>query len=175
MKHLRTTALLAALAAAGAARADDVADEADLHFELGAERYRARDFRGALEHFLASNRLVHNRNVLYNIARSYEQLARYPDAHRYYSQALDDERDPAARQAIEAALERIAPNVAVLQVTSDPPGATVYIDRRDLGPRGTAPRFARLRAGHRARDRRDGRLRVRDARADPPSAGAVIP
>lgn len=140
MKHLRTTALLAALTAAGAARADDVADEADLHFELGAERYRARDFRGALEHFLASNRLVHNRNVLYNIARSYEQLARYPDAHRYYSQALADERDPAARQAIEAALERIAPNVAVLQVTSDPPGATVYIDRRDLGPRGTAPR-----------------------------------
>lgn len=141
MNTLRTTAtLLALLASAGVARADDVADEADLHFELGAERYRARDYRGALEHFLASNRLVRNRNVLFNIARSYEQLGRFPDAHRYFSLALEGETDAAARDNISSALQRIAPNVAVLQVTTEPPGATIYIDRRDLGSRGTAPR-----------------------------------
>lgn len=143
MRRTRTHALFAlavSLLAATAARADDLADEADLHFELGAERYRARDYRAALEHFLASNRLVPNRNVLFNIARSYEQLARYPDAHRYYTLAHEGETDPLARENIAAALQRIAPNVAVLQVTTEPAGATIYIDRRDLGPRGAAPR-----------------------------------
>ncbi|MEO6418198.1 MAG: hypothetical protein ABIP39_02245, partial [Polyangiaceae bacterium] len=43
------------------ARADDLADESELQFQLGAERYTKGDFRGALEHFLASNRLVNNR------------------------------------------------------------------------------------------------------------------
>ena len=32
-----------------------------------AERYTASDYRGALEHFLASNRLVPNRNVVFDI------------------------------------------------------------------------------------------------------------
>src|SRR5687768_14431225 len=66
------------------ASADDAADEADLHFNLGADKYEAGDFKGALEHFLASNRLVPNRNVVFNIARTYEQLKRAPDAYRYY-------------------------------------------------------------------------------------------
>lgn len=146
MKHHhgpRLGALLAALwcgLAAWPARADDFADEADLHFTLGAERYQMRDFRGALEHFLLSNRLVPNRNVLFNIARSYEQLRQFPDAYRYYMLSLESEPDPAARERIEAAVKRITPEVAVLRVETDPPGATVYLDRKDLGPRGTSPR-----------------------------------
>lgn len=129
------------------ARADDNADEADLHFQIGAERYQASDYRVALEHFLASNRLVPNRNVVFNIARTYEQLKQYPDAFRYYSQALDGETNPEARERIDTALARIAPNVAVLQVVTDPPGATVYLDRRDLGSRGSTPRKLGLPPG----------------------------
>src|SRR5262249_6734806 len=74
---------LVLLSFAAPVRADDTADEAELHFQLGAERYQAGDFKGALEHFLASNRLVPNRNVLFNIARTYEQLKQSPDAYRY--------------------------------------------------------------------------------------------
>ena len=140
-------ALAVMLAAAPALRADDLADEADLQFELGADRYRRGDFREALEHFLASNRLVANRNVVFNIARSYEQLARYPDAHRYYLQALEGETDAGARSNITAALLRVSPYVATLRVTTDPPGATIYIDRRDLGPRGSAPRVLAFAPG----------------------------
>ena len=121
------------------ARADDVADEADLQFQLGAERYQAADYRGALQHFLASNRLVANRNVLFNIARSYEQLHHYADAFRYYVRALEGEQDAATRRRIEDALKRVAPNVAVLRVETDPPGAKIYLDRKDLGERGNAP------------------------------------
>ncbi len=143
----RLGALTLATALAGAAQADDLADEADLQFELGADAYRARDYRTALEHFLTSNRLVPNRNVVYNIARAYEQLSRFADAHRYYTQALEGEADASARDSIRAALARIAPYVAVLRVTTEPPGATIYIDRRDLGPRGTAPRALAFQPG----------------------------
>src|SRR5262245_40700654 len=63
------------------ARADGVADEAELHFRAGQDQYNKGDYRGALEHFMLSNRLVPNRNVVYNIARVFEQLRRYADAH----------------------------------------------------------------------------------------------
>jgi outer membrane receptor for ferrienterochelin and colicin len=135
------------VAAASPARADDLADEADLQFQIGAARYRDGDYQGALEHFLASNRLVPNRNVSFNIARSFEKLKQYPAAFRYYTQALDGETDVEARTRIEIALELIKPNVAVLKIVTSPPGATVYIDRRDLGPRGTSPRLLGLSPG----------------------------
>src|SRR5689334_15663049 len=84
---------LLAVSLARPALADDVADEADLEFRIGAERYTASDYRGALEHFLASNRLAPNRNVVFNIARTYEKLERYPEAFRYYTTALSEETD----------------------------------------------------------------------------------
>ncbi|MGK4006256.1 TonB-dependent receptor [Sorangium sp. So ce1036] len=134
--------LVGSLLQASAARADGEgqADEADLHFELGRELFKKGEFRAALEHFLASNRLVPNRNVIFNIALTYEELGRFADAHRYYDDALEGEADPEVAAEIQAALQRIAPRVAVLQITTSPPGASIYIDRKDLGPRGRAPR-----------------------------------
>lgn len=144
-RFLLVTALITS--AAPYALADDVADEADLQFQLGAERYEAGDFKGALEHFLVSNRLVPNKNVLFNIARTYEQLKRAPDAYRYYLLALEGETNPAAQKRVNDALTRITPNVAILKVETNPPGATLFLDRRDLGPRGNAPRTLGLPAG----------------------------
>jgi len=136
-----------ALAFASQASADDVVDEADLHFQIGAERYRIADYRGALEHFLASNRLARNRNVSFNIARSYEQLKSYPEAFRYYSQALDGETDADMLQRVEVALAGVKPRVALLRVVTNPPGADIYIDRRELGSRGVSPRLLALTPG----------------------------
>lgn len=142
-----TGLLFASLAFAGTSRADDVADEADLQFRLAAKRYEANDFQGALEHFLASNRLVPNKNVLFNIARTYEQLKQPADAYRYYTRALEGEPDGATQRKISEAIARIKPSVAVVRVTSNPPGATVYIDRKDLGSRGQTPLVIALPAG----------------------------
>jgi outer membrane receptor for ferrienterochelin and colicin len=145
----RSCALVFALVVAFSvdARADDSADEADLKFNLGAEAYQRRDYRTALEHFLASNRLVPNQNVVYNIARCYEQLKQYPEAFRYYTQALEAEKEPAARERIQKALDQIRRFVAVLEIKSEPPGATIYVDRKDLGPRGESPRALGLQPG----------------------------
>jgi tetratricopeptide (TPR) repeat protein len=129
------------------ARADDVADEADHLFSLGAERYQDKDYKGALQYFLASNRLVRNRNVMFNIARTYEHLRDFPDAYRYYQRALEGEEDNAAKTRIRDSLGRIASSVALLKVETEPPGATIYLNRKDLGDRGTAPQTIALPPG----------------------------
>jgi outer membrane receptor for ferrienterochelin and colicin len=147
MRSLLRYAALALVLCAPLAYADDLADEADVQFELGAKKYQAGDYLGALEHFLTSNRLVSNKNVLYNIARCYEQLHRFPDAYRAYGRALDAETAPDRKKDLEIALQRIAPKVAILDVVTDPPGATVYLDRKDLGSRGNTPRKLGLEAG----------------------------
>src|SRR4051812_16646252 len=158
--------------ARGSARADDLADEADLQFQLGADRYKEGDFRGALEHFLASNRLVPNHNVGFNIARSYEQLKQYPEAFRYYTQALEGETDAATRARVETALAHIKPNVAVLKIVTDPPGATLYINRRDLGERGNSPKTLGLAAGkYRVIAELAGYNPAESAEVDAPTAG----
>jgi outer membrane receptor for ferrienterochelin and colicin len=138
---------LSPLTAIDLARADGVADEADLHFQIAAEHYQKGEFRDALEHFLFSNRLVPNKKVVFNIARTYEQLQRYADAHRYYVDARAVETRAQTIADLDAAIKRIAPNVAVLRVESSPPGATIYIDRRDLGSRGRAPKPLALGEG----------------------------
>jgi outer membrane receptor protein involved in Fe transport len=126
---------------------DGVADEADLQFSIGAEAYTKGDFKTALQHFLASNRLVPNRNVMFNIARAYEQLDRFHDAYRYYVDASRGNTDPKLKTDITAALARIGPKVAVITVETNPAGATVFLDRKDLGSVGTSPAQLGLKAG----------------------------
>jgi len=132
---------------AGEARAGGLADEAELQFQIGADFYQKGAYRDALEHFFISNRLVANRNVTFNIARTYEQMKRWADAHRYFTEALEEEDRPQQIQNIQAGIGRVSPYIALLKVESDPPGATVYIDRKDLGSRGKAPRSLALAEG----------------------------
>src|SRR5437764_6822280 len=130
-----------------ASLADGTADEADLQFRLGTAEFQRGNYEAALEHFFVSNRVAPNRNVLYNIGSAFERLRRYADAHRYYVDAVDGETDPAALKADRAALARVTPKVAVLDVVTDPPGATLYLDRKSLGSVGLAPRPLGLAPG----------------------------
>ena len=141
------TAVIPSVALPSVASADGTADEADLHFQLGNDAYRAGQYLEALEHFLASNRLAPNRNVVYNIARCYQRIDRFPEAYRYYLESLEGETDPETRGRIESALSEISPRVALIDVTSTPAGATIYVDREDLGSVGRAPRTLALPAG----------------------------
>ncbi len=131
---------LALVLSALPALADNTADEADIAFRLGNVAYAKRDYEKALAAYFLSNRLVPNKNVLYNIARCYEALKSYDEAYRYYFD-LSTAKDLAADDAkdVEKALDRLAPKVALLGVTTEPPGADVYIDREDLGSRGRSP------------------------------------
>lgn len=125
----------------------DLAAEADLHFELGVELQRRNDCRGALQHYLLSNRLAYNKNVVFNIARCYEELGRFAEAHRYYSDYLDEELPESDRRVAERARARIAQRVALVHIESTPPGANIYLDRVELGSRGQTPRTLAVEPG----------------------------
>jgi len=155
----------------GSAHAEDYADEAELHFELGAEAYQAGDYRRAAEEFLISNRLSPNPNVTHNIARAYERLGRYPEAYRYYQQALPDVTSQDAKEQIEGALASLEQRVATIEVDTVPSGATVYIDRVELGARGEAPRRFGLAPGTYRLIARKAGFRETQVQLEPLAAG----
>ncbi len=125
----------------------DLSVEADVHFRHGVESYKAGDYREALEHLMLSNRLVPNRNVMRNIALTWEKLGDYQQAYRYYADYVALEPDPQRRAVGEAAITAILGKVALVRVESDPPGATVYVDRKNLGARASTPRTLALPPG----------------------------
>jgi outer membrane receptor for ferrienterochelin and colicins len=133
---------------AGRARAEDVADEAQFHFSRGNQLYRQGRFDDALVELYASNRLVPNRNVQFNIARCLEQLKLYDEAFRAWSELARREAPPTERAAIQAAIDKLRPQLALLEVTSEPAGASIYVNRRDLGSLGTTPKRLALAPGH---------------------------
>src|SRR5215831_14924920 len=135
--------LLCAVPAAG----EDVADEAQFHFARGNQLYRQAQFEEALSELYASNRLVPNRNVQFNIARCLEQLHLYDESFRAWSELLRGNAPAAERAGIEASIDKLRPHLALLLVTSDPPGAEIYANRRDLGSLGVTPKLLALPPG----------------------------
>ncbi|MFO0600643.1 MAG: TonB-dependent receptor [Myxococcaceae bacterium] len=132
--------ILVCVLAAGVARADNTADESDVAFELGNRAYAKRDYDGALASYFLSYRLVPNRNVLFNIARCYEALDRFDEAYRYWNDLYVDPSLPDSdRRDVKSAINRLAPKVSLISVVSTPPGAELYVDRKDLGSRGKTP------------------------------------
>lgn len=143
--HRTANPLLAALVLASLlplhpARGDSLADEADYRFRRGTAAFRAGRVDDALGEFLFSNRLVRNKNVLFDIARCYELLKQPNEAYRWYAEILAEPGLPEAeRDAVQASLQRLAPSLALARISSSPPGATVYVGRKDLGARGRTP------------------------------------
>jgi outer membrane receptor for ferrienterochelin and colicins len=133
--------------AAGRAAAEDVADEAQFHFARGNQLYRQGRFDEALSELYASNRLVPNRNVRFNIARCLEQLKLYDEAFRSWSELARTPGPQAETTAIAAAIDKLRPHLALVQVRTEPPGADIYAGRRDLGSLGTTPKLLALPPG----------------------------
>lgn len=142
-----TLTLAAGVAFAPVARAADVADEAQFHFVRGNQLYRQARFEDALSELYASNRLVPNRNVQFNIARCLEQLKMYDEAFRAWSELLRGTPPESERASITASIDRLRPHLALVLVTSEPPGAEIYANRRDLGALGSTPKLLALPPG----------------------------
>jgi outer membrane receptor for ferrienterochelin and colicins len=140
-------------------RAHAQAEEASILFERGNQhlargmrargRTRARELEQALEAYQGVLRLgTRTRNVVFNTALTLGELGRPMEAFNYYSEYLrafdlsEDERAEGTRR-----IDAIRPEVAVLAITSAPPGATVRIDRSDLPVRGTTPIELAVSAG----------------------------
>ncbi len=128
--------------------AGSVADEADAAFALGNTAYAEGNYQQALSHYFLSVRLAPNRNVLFNIARCYEALQRPEEAYRYWDTlGADAEVQGDDREQVKAALIRLKPQLALVRVESAPSGASVYVDREDLGVVGKTPLVLPLAPG----------------------------
>ncbi|MDX2023360.1 MAG: TonB-dependent receptor [Deltaproteobacteria bacterium] len=129
------------------AQTSDVADEAQFYFDRGNDSYRQGNFTEAVAAYYTSNRLVPNRNVQFNIARCLEKLGQHQQAFRAWSALLTNDLPDAERAQIQISIDRLRPHLALLSVTSSPPGATIYIDRKDLGAMGITPKLLALPEG----------------------------
>lgn len=162
---VRITLVLAALCLAvgpsiAAAQSASENAEARVYFDEGnrlfekANRSRGAQqeelFRRALEAYVDSLQIVRSRNALFNAAIVLGELGRNDEAFNYFSEYLgveglsEADRDEAARRR-----DALRGDVAVLQVTSEPSGALVWVDRKDLAPRGETPIEIALRPGAR--------------------------
>ncbi len=122
----------------------------------GAPRNRA--IRQALDLFHNALRVARTRSILFNIGLCYEYLHRYEDAVSYFNEDfLLDGLTEQYRRDTEQRIAGITPRIALVEVTTDPPGATIFLDRRDLAPRGVTPRTIATQPGqHRIITELDG-------------------
>lgn len=181
LRGLLVACLLASIPLAfppAGARADE-ASEAQLQDELGRELYGQRRYREALEHFLASNRLVPNPNVMANIGSCYGILRRRAEAFNWYEAALQAGLEETARPAIERAQDRLRRRVAVVAVGVRPEDAAIYVDRVELGSVGRGSRDYAVEPGERtliarAEGHREARVEVTAVRGETVSAELAL-
>lgn len=153
-------ALALALAAPAVARGEIAhRDEAAANerFRIGSEHYAAGRYREALVEFEAARQLLPHRATLFNMARCHENLGNVREALELYSQALDMTTAPAERADIEGRLARIRERPVRIFVASEPPGATVLVDAREVAEPTPTPTTVELAPGpHQLLLRRDG-------------------
>ena len=142
--------------------------EARVYFQEGNRLYeQASGARGAqrttllqrsLEAYVDSLRIVRSRNALFNAAIVLGELGRNDESFNYFGEYLRIEELPAGdREDATRRRDALRSEVAVLQVTTDPEGASLWIDRKDLAPRGRTPIELALPPGeHRTFIERDG-------------------
>jgi hypothetical protein len=142
--------------------------EARVYFQEGNRFYeQASGARGAqrttllqrsLEAYVDSLRIVRSRNALFNAAIVLGELGRNHEAFNYFGEYLRIEELPAAdREDATRRRDALRSEVAVLQVTTEPGGALLWVDRKDLAPRGETPFELALPPGeHRTFIEKDG-------------------
>jgi hypothetical protein len=124
--------------------------EARTYFEEGNRLYqeasRAREsqrtklLQRSLEAYVDSLQIVRSRNALFNAAIVLDELGRHDEAFNYFSEYLRIEGLPAAdHDDATARRDALRMKVAVLRVVTDPAGALLWVDRKDLAPRGETP------------------------------------
>jgi hypothetical protein len=142
--------------------------EARVYFEEGNRLYeQASGARGgqrttllqrSLEAYVDSLRIVRSRNALFNAAIVLGELGRDDESFNYFGEYLRIEELPAAdREDATRRRDALRNEVAVLQVTTEPEGALLWVDRKDLAPRGETPIELALPPGeHRTFVEKDG-------------------
>jgi hypothetical protein len=119
----------------------DQSEELKELVDEASEAYGAGEFETAVERLLAAYRIEPKARLLYNVARSYEELGQCRLALVYYRSF--SQKDDAEKALVGKADEKLAGAegceaysdelIGRLVVTTEPAGATVTVDGRDVG------------------------------------------
>jgi len=121
-------------------RAEQLAGEA-------LQLYRQADYDHAIEKFQQSYELVPDPNNLFNIGKCYERMNKFEEAIRNYRRYIVEAENAADRQEVEQRIANLERRPARVTISSNPPGATVYVDDTSAAPAGRTPLTVELPAG----------------------------
>jgi hypothetical protein len=147
---LAAAALLLFLAPPALAQDDAAKEQAKALFKQGREHFQSGRFADALTAFEQANAIKPHPLMLYNIGQVHEAMNDLPRAVETYEKFLasgaedaDDVKDRLARIR-----KTMAASWTTLELTSEPLGASIWINARDGAPRGRTPAKLQLPAGN---------------------------
>jgi len=124
--------------------------EARKKYAEGETKFAAGDFEGAYAAYKAANEAVPASQALFKMALCLEKLDRPSEALTTYQAFLGSNPPPAMEPKVAEAQGRVAELKkkipVVVKVTSDPPGASVYVD--GVVQMGTTPMEVKAPPGH---------------------------
>lgn len=130
------------------ARADDAA-EARFFDDLGRRAYARGRWEEALASFLDAQAAAPSSRTLYNVALaaqlSHHDALAFSSFETYLEESEGDE--PHRFEDAGRRRDALARSLALVRVTSDPAGAEIWVDRRELGSFGRTPRTLVLEPG----------------------------
>lgn len=126
----------------------DAAAQARFHDRMARRHYESGKYSDAVREFYQSNQLAPNPRTSFNIALCFQQLKRPADAFMMFSEYLaSGEEAPDRAKYAREALAALTGKVARVEVRSTPPGARIFVDRRELGDYGVTPRTVAMEDG----------------------------
>jgi outer membrane receptor for ferrienterochelin and colicins len=136
----RALSLMLAVALAASPAVADVAGEARFFDGVARRAFAAGRYEQALDAFLQANAAARSSRALYNIAICADLAKKNQVAFAYYHEYLSSDDADAERHAdATRRLSKLEKTLALVEVTSNPPGVNVYADRVELGSYGTTP------------------------------------
>jgi outer membrane receptor for ferrienterochelin and colicins len=148
-RWLRLSLLSMSLLTATSAAAH-VAVEAQFFDAQARRAYAERRYDEALEAFLLVQEIAPSPSALYNGALCADLAGKGEVAfalYREYLQSVD--ADEERRGEAQRRLRRLESSLALLELTSEPAGAAIFVDRKELGQYGVTPRMLGLEPGTR--------------------------
>ncbi len=147
---LVAAALLLFLAPPALAQDDAAKEQAKALFKQGREHFQAGRFSDALTAFEQANAIKPHPLMLYNIGQVQEALGDLPRAVETYEKFLASGTDDTAdvKDRLARIRKTIATSWTTLELTSEPLGASVWLDSKDSPPRGRTPVRLQLPAGN---------------------------
>lgn len=140
MRSHALCSIFCALSCAAPSAWADVASEARFFDTLARRDYEAGRYEKALESFQLAFEIAPSYRLLYNTALCADLAGRADLAFSLYQEYLKSgDSDGARRSEAERRAQRLKAKLALVAVRSDPEGAAVYVDRRELGRYGVTP------------------------------------